>query len=289
MTNARPLELASNGMRFPALEAGPADGPVVLCLHGFPDTWHGWFEGGDASFGARLAAAGFRVVAPAMRGVTPLTLPTDGDYSPFALAKDAIGHAEALGGRVHVVGHDWGALTAYMAAAQAPERFARMVTLGIPHPLALKPTPALLWHARHFVTFQFAARAARWLRKDDFSGVAKLYRRWSPTWRFPASALDDVKAAYAVPGIVEGAIAPYKAMARHRKAALEVLRATKIAVPTLALGGAGDPGVPTAAYARSARGFGAEYRWDMLPVVGHFVQREDPAGSAERVLAFFRS
>lgn len=290
MSPARATTLDSNGLRFPALEDGPAEGPVVLCLHGFPDTHHGWFESldGRPSFADHFVRAGFRIVAPAMRGCTPETIPADGDYAPATLAADVVAHASALGGHVHLVANDWGAFAAYLAVLQAPERFARLVTLGIPHPLSLKPSLSLLWKARHFVTFQFQKRAARQMRKDGFAYVDKLYRRWSPTWKFPPAALTEVKAAYAKPGVVEGALAPYATMRRDRKLTDAALR-NKIMVPTLALGGGDDPSVPSSAYEAARRGFGSEYRWDLVPHVGHFPQREDSAGTAERVLAFLRS
>jgi len=290
MSPARPTTIDSNGIRFPALEDGPADGPVVLCLHGFPDTQHGWFESleGRPSFASHLVAAGYRVVAPAMRGVAPEAIPADGDYAPATLGADVVGHAQALGGKVHLVANDWGAFAAYLAVLQAPERFTKLVTLGIPHPLAIKPSLGMLWKARHFVVFQLQARAARQMRKNDFAYVDMLYRRWSPTWSFPPAALAEVKAAYAKPGVVEGALAPYKTMRRDKKKTDAALR-EKIMVPTLALGGGGDPTVPASTYEAARRGFGAEYRWDLVPGVGHFPQREDSAATAERVLAFLRS
>lgn len=292
MTNARSIVLESNGMRFPALEAGPPDGPVVLCLHGFPDTHHGFFERpapGEASFGERLAAAGYRVVAPAMRGVTPETLPPDGDYGPFVFGKDVVAHAAALGGSVFMVANDWGAFAAYLAAAEAPDRFKRMVTLAIPHPLSIKLTPTQLWRARHFVTFQFQSRSARWLRKNDFAALATLYKRWSPHWKFEPTVFDAVKAQYAQPGVVEGALKPYKTATAGKGKVDAFLKERKIAVPTLSLGGGLDPSVPPATYEKAARGFAAEYKWDFVPKAGHFIHREDPATTAEKVIAYFRA
>src|SRR5690606_17162441 len=114
------------------------------------DTRHGFFEG----FGQRLAAAGFRVVAPTMRGYEPETIPVDGDFGPIALGRDAVAMAKALGGRVAIVGNDWGALAGMLAAIMSPEHVDRLVTLGIPHPLAMRWTPTLAWRARHFASFQ---------------------------------------------------------------------------------------------------------------------------------------
>lgn len=286
--DTRTLHLEHQGLRFPALAAGPDDGPVALCLHGFPDTYHGFFEAlGQESFASHLVRAGYRVVAPAMRGLARSCIPADSAYAPHDLAKDVIAHAQSLGGKVALIANDWGAFAAYLAAVEAPELFTHLVTLGIPHPLSIKPSLGMLWKARHFIAFQFQARAAKSLRKNDLAGVEVYYKRWSPTWKYPPAALTEVKRAYAEPGVVEGALAPYKAMRTHKKATDASLR-QKIMVPTLALGGGGDPTVPSSTYEAARRGFGARYEWDLVARVGHFPQREDPAATATRVLSFLK-
>src|SRR5262249_23762795 len=105
----------ANGIRFATLEAG--DGPLVLCLHGFPDHARSFRHQLPA-----LAAAGFRAVAPYMRGYSPTETPADGRYQSAVLAQDALALIDALGySSAHVFGHDWGALAAYGAAMLAPQ------------------------------------------------------------------------------------------------------------------------------------------------------------------------
>lgn len=277
-----------NGLTFPALVAGPEGGPAALCLHGFPDTRHGFFPAAGPSVGMALATAGFRVVAPAMRGTEPECIPADGDVSPGALADDVLAFIDALGGRAVVIGNDWGALATYLAALRAPERVVAAVTLGIPHPRAVSFTPALIWRARHMLAFQLQRLAARRVRADDFAALERLYRRWSPTWRLPSDALTEVKIAYRKPGVVEAALAPYATTRKHLRALLREL-ARPVAVPTLALYGGGDPSLPPAAYQRAQRYFSGVYRAEVVPEVGHFLQREDPAGVAERIISFLES
>ncbi len=273
------------GLTFPALVAGPDDGPAVLCLHGFPDTRHGFFPTRGPSFGATLAAAGFRVVAPALRGTEPECIPVDQDYSPAAMADDALGFIDALGGRAVVVGNDWGSLATYLAIGRAPDKVPCAVTLGIPHPLAAGASPSLLWTARHMLAFQWPKRAARKLRADDFAALDGLYRRWSPSWQRTPDALDDVKAAYRKPHVLEAALGPYVAMRRTIRSTLAMLQ-TPIEVPTLALFGGADPSVPPALYPRAKRYYVGPYEWDAVPGIGHFMHREDPLGVAQRVMAF---
>ncbi|WP_038854451.1 alpha/beta fold hydrolase, partial [Mycobacterium avium] len=97
-----------------ALTWGPPDGPLALCLHGFPDTPYGWRK-----LAARLADAGWRVVAPFMRGYAPSAIPSDGSYHVGALMDDALRVRAAAGGTDNdvVIGHDWGAIAATGLAA----------------------------------------------------------------------------------------------------------------------------------------------------------------------------
>jgi pimeloyl-ACP methyl ester carboxylesterase len=125
--------VAANGLEFGLLEAG--EGPLVLCLHGFPDSAHTWRHLLPA-----LAEAGFHAVAPFLRGYAPTAVPDDACYSIGALVADAVALHQALDGdgQAVLIGHDWGAEAAYGAAAFAPDRWRRVVTLGVP-PLALDP------------------------------------------------------------------------------------------------------------------------------------------------------
>src|SRR5258706_4524759 len=87
------IQVTANGLEFAALAEGPDDGPLALCLHGFPDSAHTWRH-----LLPELAAAGFRAVAPWMRGYAPTAVPADGSYGTGALAADARALHEALGG-----------------------------------------------------------------------------------------------------------------------------------------------------------------------------------------------
>ena len=116
-------------------------GPLVLLLHGFPDTAHTWDEVRPA-----LAEAGYRAVSPFMRGYAPTEVPADGKYDSDTLGQDVLALIDALGGGpAIVVGHDWGASAAYSAVGLGPERIRFLVTVAVPHPASLKPSPRLVW------------------------------------------------------------------------------------------------------------------------------------------------
>jgi pimeloyl-ACP methyl ester carboxylesterase len=109
-----PDVIRANGVHFAYFDAG--QGPLVLCLHGFPDT--AW---SFVPLLERLAAAGYCAVAPFMRGYPPSGPAPDGDYRVITLGRDALALIEALGAqRAVLVGHDWGAAATYIAAALAP-------------------------------------------------------------------------------------------------------------------------------------------------------------------------
>src|SRR5579863_8216894 len=109
-------KVRASGIDFHLLEMG--SGPLVLCLHGFPDTAHSFRHQMPA-----LADAGYHCVAPFMRGYSPTDPAPDGRYDSAALSEDAIALIDALGHKDAIVfGHDWGAVAAYGAAAAAPDR-----------------------------------------------------------------------------------------------------------------------------------------------------------------------
>src|SRR5262245_47419763 len=129
----------ANGIRLNVAEQG--EGPLVLLCHGFPESWYSWRH----QF-APLAAAGFHVVAPDMRGYGRSDRPEAIDqYTLFHLTGDLVGLVEALGARTAVVvGHDWGATVAWHAALLRPDRFRAVVGLSVPFRPRSKAPPTTL-------------------------------------------------------------------------------------------------------------------------------------------------
>lgn len=124
------MVLTVGALEFDAMVAGPADGPGVILLHGFPQTNHGWAE-----YLQPLADAGFRVVAPNQRGYSAGARPDGVDaYALPLLAGDVLGIADAMGfDRFHLVGHDWGAAVTWYVAATTPDRLLTACPLSVPH------------------------------------------------------------------------------------------------------------------------------------------------------------
>jgi pimeloyl-ACP methyl ester carboxylesterase len=172
-----PGRVAANGIDFAYLEAG--SGPLALCLHGFPDTAWGWRHLLPA-----LAGAGYHAVAPFMRGYAPTSLAADGRYQIGALAEDANALHDALGGddRAVIIGHDWGAMATYGAAALAPDRWRRVVAAAVP-PLPSLAEAMLTYPQlrRSWYMFFFQNPLAELaVGLNDLEFVAHLWQDWSP-------------------------------------------------------------------------------------------------------------
>jgi pimeloyl-ACP methyl ester carboxylesterase len=173
------IDVTANGLRFRALSDGPADGPLALCLHGFPDSAWTWRH-----LLPELASAGFRAVAPWLRGYAPTEVPSRPSYGVGALVADVEALHDALGGdgRAVLIGHDWGAIAAYPAASFAPERWSRVVTMAVPPPAAMGDTFLRYEQLkRSFYVFLFQTPIAELaVGADDLAFIDGLWRDWSP-------------------------------------------------------------------------------------------------------------
>jgi pimeloyl-ACP methyl ester carboxylesterase len=127
------IEIPVGSDVFEARAAGPADGPLVVLLHGFPQSSYEWMSQLEA-----LAGAGFRAVAPDQRGYSPGARPTGVEhYAVGHLVNDVMAIADELGGhRFHLVGHDWGAIVAWHTAAAHAGRLRSLTIVSVPHPSA---------------------------------------------------------------------------------------------------------------------------------------------------------
>ena len=186
------------------------DGPLAVCLHGFPDsawTWRHLLPG--------LADAGFRAVAPWLRGYAPTAVPADGRYQSGALVRDAVELHEALGGDgdAVVIGHDWGARAANGAAAHAPDRWRRVVTMAVP-PAAAVAEGFLSYRQlkRSWYMFFFQhVLADIVVPMDDLSFIDQLWNDWSPGFTSNGDDVTNAKDALREPANLTAALGYYRA------------------------------------------------------------------------------
>ena len=267
----------ANGLDFAYLEQG--EGPLVLLLHGFPDTAASWSHQLPA-----LASAGYRAVAPYLRGYPPSQIPRDGFYDRGTLAADVAALIGALGGGApaHLVGQDWGAAITYGVLAAFPELVRRAVVMAVPHPAQ---TARSLLEARHvhrsfhWWFFQLPDLPERALAENDFAFIDYLWEYWtSPGYRDTAHVA-GIKRMLGEPGVLEATLGYYRALFDPRKMdpRLDAVRKSMdraIAVPTLALCGGDD--LRAELMADQAKYFAAEYHFELVAGAGHFLHREKP-------------
>jgi pimeloyl-ACP methyl ester carboxylesterase len=283
--------VTANGVRFATLEAG--DGPLVLCLHGFPDHARSFRHQLPA-----LAAAGFRAVAPFMRGYAPTEIPADGRFQSAVLAQDAVALISALGYESAVVfGHDWGAIAAYGAAILAPEKVSRLVTAAVAHgPSVLDAFLSDYDQQRRswymfFFQHPFADAA---LAHGDFRFIERLWQDWSPGWQYPAEEMEALKATFGAPGVAQAALAYYRCTlnpANQDPQLAEVqmqISMSPVSVPTLVLHGARDGCMGADLLAGMDALFPNGLRTVVVPDAGHFVHQEKPDAVNRELVAFLR-
>ena len=275
----------ANDIDFAYLEQGT--GPLVLLLHGFPDNARSWEHQLPA-----LAAAGYRAVAPNLRGYPPTEIPTAGYYDRATLASDVAELIRQLGGgqRAHLVGQDWGAAVAYGVLAAYPELVDRAVVMAVPHPavVAMSLLDARhVHHSFHWSFFQLPGLPEQALAANDFAFIDYLWRYWSAPDHEDAAHVADIKHMLAKPGALTATLAYYRAMFDPARAdpRLEALRQAMnrpISVPTLALCGGADPRAEL--MQDQAQYFTGEYRFELVPGAGHFLHREQPSDVNRRIL-----
>lgn len=293
MTEPRHDEVDLGGQAVGTLTWGPADGPVVLALHGFPDSAWTWRE-----VAPLLAATGRRVVAPFSRGYAPSSLVADGCYQVGALVRDVERLATHLGAGepVSLLGHDWGAITAYAAGSHRPDLFDAIVTIAVP-PMSASADALRPW--RSWSALGTAIRQTRcswyiayqqlpWLPERTFDRVvARLWADWSPGYDASVD-LQHLRAALPTAAHRTAALRYYRALLQpwHRRGeyATEQRHLGGVpSVPVLYLHGDGD-GCLLPALARDAgSALGTGGRVELVAGAGHFVQLEQPVATAELV------
>jgi len=271
MTNAEMLPVKScrvGDIEIAYLEQG--QGPLVLCVHGFPDTAYGFAPTLEA-----LAGAGFRAVAPFTRGVSPSSQSSKGEYSVLAQAQDVLGLIEALGEKdAIVVGHDWGGLAAYTAANLAPQKIRKLVVMCVPHIACAHNSWIQLKKSWYVFFFQLPWWPERMLAERNFRLIDRLYRDWSPSWKFSAQATDPVKLALSVPGGIKAALGYYRAMVRGSTAKLRSIMSQRTLVPTMVMAGEQDGSIDIGQFDNVRRAFGTDFTFKRFADAGHFPHRE---------------
>ena len=277
--------------------AGPRDAPVILLLHGWPDDATTWDQVSPA-----LTAAGFRTIAPWLRGFGPTrfrSAQSVRDGRTAALAQDAIELMDGLGvARFAVVGHDWGARIAYALAALIPERLTAIAALSVGYsPRGAFPVPPFrqsrAWWYQWFMALDRGAEAIA----EDPIGFARLqWETWSPPGWFDEAEFERAAQSFDNPDWLAIMLSSYRSRWREEKRDPQydpvqerIARVGRISVATLTIQGAADGTVLPQSTENLDGYFSGPYRRFLLDGVGHFPTREAPAAVAEELLKHLRA
>jgi pimeloyl-ACP methyl ester carboxylesterase len=273
------LHLPANGITYHLLANGPVDGPLVLLMHGFPELSLSWTAQLDA-----LGQAGFRAVAPDMRGYGGTD--KQGPFDLKTLSEDIAALIRALGReKATVVGHDWGGGVAWATAVYQPDVVERLAILNCPHPAALearlRSNPRQLLRSWYMFFFLIPWLPEWVLQRDGSSAVARSLRGGSPVREvWTRERLKPYQDNFQQPGAASAALGYYRAGLRSTGGFRAASRAHPVSAPTLILWGLADQflGADLIEDDQLRPWFASGVRPDIerFEGVGHFVQVEAP-------------
>jgi pimeloyl-ACP methyl ester carboxylesterase len=273
-----------NGIELQIIEAGPPSGPLVLLLHGFPDFWWGWRYQIEP-----LAEQGFHVVVPDQRGYNLSSKPSGvASYDLDVLAADVIGLADALGAsKVHLVGHDWGGLVAWWAAAHYPQRVERLAILNAPHPDVfpryLRRHPKQMLKSSYVAFFQLPVLPEALMKARRFAFLRDALTGSSHPGTFTDEDLERYTDAWAQPGALTAMVNYYRALARRPWG-----RFSRVQSPTLLIWGTQDQFLETGV-GRASLKLCDEGQSLFIESAGHWVQLEEAERVNAALLKFFQA
>jgi pimeloyl-ACP methyl ester carboxylesterase len=275
--------LRVNGLDFNLAEAG--DGPPVLLLHGFPDSWRLWRHQISA-----LADAGHRVIAPDLRGFGDSAKPEAVEaYRMRALVTDVVGVLDALGvERADVAGHDWGASLAWVLGMFVPDRVSRLAAVSVGHPRAYAAAGLEQWRASWYMLwFQFPGVAERELRADDWA----FFRRWAWNGAAPGQDPDADRqvAGLSRPGVLTAGLNWYRANIDPASfvADGEGSSLPPVSCPTMGIWTSDDFALTEAQMTGSERFVTGPWRYVRLDGVDHWVPVHAPERLSQLLVDFF--
>lgn len=279
-------------------ESGPADGPPVLLMHGFPYDIHTYAE-----VAPLLAAEGCRTIVPYMRGYGGTRFlskdtPRSGEQAAFGA--DLLALLDALKiDRAVLAGYDWGGRAACVVAALWPERCAGLVSLNSYNiqniAKAMEPDTPENEHSLWYQYYFHSERGRAGLQKDRKAIAKLLWKLWSPTWRFDDATFERSAAAFDHPDFVEVVIHSY----RHRFGLVagdpayadvdrQLAAQPVIRVPAITFDGIDDGVRPPAEAAAHAPRFSGPRSHRLVPGAGHNLPQEAPRAFADAVLELVR-
>jgi pimeloyl-ACP methyl ester carboxylesterase len=288
-TDTENLSFKHGALTFSARAMG--DGPIVLCLHGFPDN-----AGSYRHQLSALAEAGYRAISLTLRGYEPSSIPADGDYTMETISTDILAVIDNLDtAPVHLVGHDWGAAVAYVTVAAAPERFKSLTVMAVPHAgrfaregLRIPKQLRLSW----YMGFFNIPWLSDWVvQRQDYAFIRKLWRDWSPGWQPEPGVLDDVIHTLSQPGVRSAALGYYRAALSIKALLVSAAEAHyPVPVPTLAMSGERDGCIASDVFEQLMveQDFPKGLIFSRIAEAGHFLHQEQPGQVNRKIVDWLK-
>jgi pimeloyl-ACP methyl ester carboxylesterase len=262
----------TNGIHLHVVQAGPKSGTPVVLLHGFPEFWYGWRKQIPT-----LAGMGCRVIVPDQRGYNLSDKPNGiNAYCTDTLVEDILGLIDVLEyEKVNIVGHDWGAVIAWMLAIKHPERLHRLGIINVPHPAVMKrflqrdfEQMRCSWYA---LFFQLPWLPELSMRIGNWRGAALGMRRSGKPHAFTDEDIEKYKEAWSQPGAITAMLNWYRAASRYPP---EITNGMRVQIPTLILWGVKDFAL-SRRMARPSLDYCDEGNLIFFPDATHWVQHEE--------------
>jgi len=278
--------LLASGAHLHVVRSGPAAGPPVILLHGFPEFWYGWRH--QIPF---LARAGYRVWAPDQRGYNLSEKPQPvAAYNLDVLAADVVALIRATGRhRVHLVGHDWGAAVAWWVAIKYPDLLERLVILNVPHPIVMarhtRQSAEQIARSWYIFFFQIPRLPELLFRAGGYRFGLEMMKVSSRPDTFTGDDLQQYRRAWARPGALTAMINWYRATRQTSTARLPSLRVT---TPTLIIWGAHDVALSRPLAPKSLE-MCDDGRLIVVEEATHWVQHDEPARVNELIYSFLEA
>lgn len=259
------MRLELDGVEIEVDVQGDPEAPAVLLLHGWPDTHALW----DRQVPA-LVEAGFRTIAPDLRGYGGSTRPVEvDDANLLHHISDLANLLDHLGiDRTHVVGHDWGSAISWALAAFLPDRVDRLVALSVGHPASFANAGfAQREKSWYMLLFQFEEIAEEWLSADDFANLV--------AWGNPPH-IDELRARLSDPKALEASLAIYRANVQPRSLLSEGSSVPAVAAPTMGIWSSDDMALTEEQMRASSDFVDGPWRYERIEGVGHWIPVEAP-------------
>jgi pimeloyl-ACP methyl ester carboxylesterase len=281
-TGWKSTQLPINGLMLHVVEAGPANGPLLILLHGFPEFWWAWRYQITS-----MAEQGYHVVVPDMRGYNKSDAPKQvSAYRLDILVADVTALADHYGAeRFHLVGHDWGGVVAWGVSASYPNRLNRLVIMDAPHPdlwleQAIKhPTQAL--RSTYVALFQVPWLPEAALSALNFAGLRVMVEASARKDTFKSEDMERYAEAWAHPGSLTAMLNYYRCLREQKKSE----QPARIKCPTLILWGEKDSflehHVAEAGLRQCDNG-----RLSIIQGATHWLHLEEPAQVSAKIIEF---